>query len=199
MKKYIVISVILSAVLIFTPGYAGKDIEAEDKVYISEEPLIGRTSEPRKEIAYTLIRIDAEDTYISEEYQRYSMEIGKKYNICPELLMAMIEQESSGQKNASNSTGDTGLLQVNPKWHADRMIKLGVTDLYDPYSNILVAADYLAELFQENEDVYLVLMKYNMVHSTAEELYEKGVYSQYAIDVSERAWELEMIHDQEGE
>lgn len=139
-----------------------------------------------------------EDTYIPEEYQRYCIEIGKIYHICPELLMAMIEQESSGHKEAVNDAGDTGLLQVNPRWHSGRMEKLGVADLYDPYSNILVAADYLAELFKEDEEVYLVLMKYNMPHSNAEELFGRGIFSEYALQVAERSQELERLHSREG-
>lgn len=140
----------------------------------------------------------AEDTYIPEEYQRYCIEIGKIYDICPELLMAMIEQESSGREGAVNNAGDTGLLQVNPKWHYNRMEELGVTDLYDPYSNILVAADYLAELFKEDEEIYLVLMKYNMPHSNAEELFGQGIFSEYALQVAERSQELERLHSREG-
>lgn len=142
--------------------------------------------------------MDAEDTWIDGIYQEYCKEIGGRYNICPELLVAMIERESDGKAQISNSDGDAGLLQVNFKWHYDRMERLGVTDLYDPYSNILVAADYLAELFRQNEDLYLVLMKYNMNHHTAEELYRQGVYSEYAMEVAERAWELERLHEQEG-
>lgn len=145
------------------------------------------------------VRIDARETYISEEYQRYCFEIAEKYDICPELLISMIERESNGRKDVSNSAGDSGLLQVNPKWHRDRMERLGVTDLYDPYSNILVAADYLAELLEQNGDMYLALMKYNMVHDTAERMYKNGKYSEYAIAVSERAKELQELHEEEGE
>lgn len=141
--------------------------------------------------------VDAADTWIPEAYQGYCREIGGMYNICPELLMAMVEKESGGDAAVSNGTGDAGLLQVNPKWHHERMEKLGVTDLYDPYSNILVAADYLAELFEQEEDLYLVLMKYNMDHGAAEKLHGQGIYSRYAIEVSERAWELERLHEKE--
>lgn len=119
-----------------------------------------------------------EETDIPEEYQNYCIEIGKQYHICPELLMAMIEQESSGRADVVNETGDTGLLQVNPKWHKERMERLGVSDLTDPYSNILVAADYLEELFQESDgDIYLVLMKYNMKHGRAVSLVTEGLKS----------------------
>ena len=154
---------------------------------------------PRPEYEPDPIQIDAEDTWISEEYQWYCEEIGQMYNICPELLMAMIEQESSGDPKVANGAGDTGLLQVNAKWHRDRMEKLGVTDLTDAYSNILVATDYLAQLFEEEgDDLYLVLMKYNMKHDRAEELYNSGIYSEYATTISQRAWELEVLHEQKG-
>ena len=139
------------------------------------------------------------DTTIPEEYQDYCIEIGEKYHICPELLMAMIEQESSGRADVVNSAGDTGLLQVNPAWHKERMERLGVSDLTDPYSNILVAADYLAELFSENDgDIYLVLMKYNMRHETAEDMFYAGKFSDYSVMVEHRAWELQQLHDEKG-
>ncbi len=148
--------------------------------------------------AHETAAADAEDTWISEEYQKYCREVGKEYNICPELLMAMVERESNGEAYASNSAGDSGLLQVNPRWHRERMERLGATDLYDPYSNILVAADYLAELFEWDGDLYLVLMEYNMGSSTAKSLYYKGIYSEYAVEVAQRAWELEKIHEKES-
>lgn len=93
---------------------------------------------------------------VDEKYGAYCEEIGAKYNICPELLEAIIEQESSGNPNAVGVYGDIGLMQVIPKWHRDRMDRLGVEDLTDEYGNILVATDYLAELFSEYEDIFHV-------------------------------------------
>lgn len=133
-------------------------------------------------------------TYIAEEYQMYCAEIGERYHICPELLTAMIEAESSGRAGAVNGAC-VGLLQVNPQWHKARMRRLGVSDLTDAYGSILVAADYLAELFAENEDLYLVLMKYNMPHRIAEKYYNQGIYSEYAVSIAERAAELERIRE----
>ena len=136
----------------------------------------------------------AEDTYISKEVQEACIKYGEEYNICPELLMAMCEKESSGRADAENGSCK-GVLQINEYCHKDRMERLGVTELYDIDSNIHVAADYLCELFQNNNrDIYLVLMKYNMKHKTAERLYEEGKYSDYAISITERAAELECLH-----
>lgn len=133
------------------------------------------------------------------DIEAYTVEIGEKYNICPELIQAIIERESSYDPYAKNGTC-IGLMQVSQRWHADRMEKLGVTNLYDPYSNILVGTDYLAELFDEaiqsgrGDDLYYVLMRYNLKTSTANSLWESGDYSDYAIEVSERAAELEREH-----
>ena len=140
------------------------------------------------------VTAQTEESYISEEYQTYCYEIGEQYSICPELLIAMIEKESSGKPDAVNGNCK-GLLQVSEKWHKGRMEKLGVTDLHDPYSNILVATDYIFELFEEHGDVYTVLMCYNMGERKALKLIEQGKYSKYAISICERSEELERLNE----
>ena len=130
---------------------------------------------------------------VDEKYGEYCKEIGAKYNICPELLEAIIEQESSGNPNSVGVDGDIGLMQVVPKWHRDRMQRLGVTDLYDPYSNILVGTDYLMELAEEYEDFATVLMIYNG-SSNAVIRGEAGNYTEYAKSIMERSAELERLH-----
>ena len=133
------------------------------------------------------------DTYISEEYQQYCVEIGNMYGICPELLMAMIESESSGNPNAQNGSCK-GLLQVSEKWHADRMKKLGVANICDPYGNILVATDYISELAEKYEDVGMVLMVYNGDSMAKDYLNGTANLSKYAEKILARSEVLERIH-----
>lgn len=139
------------------------------------------------------IRLSAGDRecILSEEVKGYCEEIGEMYGICPELLMAIIEAESSGNQYAENGSCK-GLMQVSVKWHADRMEKLGVVDIYDEYSNILVATDYLAELRDDYEEVSYVLDIYNG-NSKAYYNYENGILSKYAGSVLERSAELERL------
>lgn len=145
------------------------------------------------------INTSAENTPSRSDIEAYTVEIGNKYNICPELIQAIIERESSFNVYAQDGNC-VGLMQISERWHKDRMKKLGVTDLYDPYSNILVGTDYLAELFDEavqsgrGDDLYYVLMRYNLKASTANSMWEEGDYSDYAVEVSERAAELEREH-----
>ena len=132
------------------------------------------------------------DTWISETAQKACVEYGKEYGICPELLMAMIERESSGDPNVKNGTC-TGLMQVSSRWHADRMKRLGVGTLYSERGNVRVGTDYLAELIRDNGDVSLALMIYHG-ESDAQKKYDRGQISSYASGILERSAQLERIH-----
>ena len=143
--------------------------------------------------AFSSIAIaDTRETRISENAYAYCEQIGNQYNICPELLMAVIETESSGQAYATNGNC-IGLMQVSSRYHGGRMQKLGVSNLYEEYDNILTAADYLAELFQEYKEPSLVLDMYNG-NSKAMYNYENGILSTYADKILTRASELEQLH-----
>ncbi|MBO5922795.1 MAG: lytic transglycosylase domain-containing protein [Bacteroidaceae bacterium] len=133
------------------------------------------------------------DTYLTEEIQSYCVEIGDEYGACPELLMAIIESESSGKPTAKNGSCK-GLMQVSEKWHKDRMARLGVTDIYDPYGNILVGTDYLMELADKHEDIGMVLMVYNGDSNAKKYLNGEADLSKYARKILERSAELERKH-----
>ena len=136
----------------------------------------------------------SEETYISETAYNACVKYGEEYNICPEILMSIIEKESSGQFDAEND-GCKGLMQINEKFHADRMKRLGCNNIFDEEQNVHVGADYLSELLEEYEDIYIILMCYNMGESRANELVSLGIYeSDYAVWICERSAELEKIH-----
>lgn len=136
----------------------------------------------------------SEETYISETAYNACVKYGEEYNICPEILMSIIEKESSGQFDAEND-GCKGLMQINEKFHADRMKRLGCNNIFDEEQNVHVGTDYLSELLEEYEDIYIILMCYNMGESRANELVSLGIYeSDYAVWICERSAELEKIH-----
>lgn len=135
---------------------------------------------------------DTTDTWICDKHLGYIKEISAEYGICQELVIAIVEHESSGNAAAING-GCKGLMQIYEKYHKDRMKRLGVTDLCDPYSNILVGVDYLRELFEEYEDLPMVLMAYNG-SSDAEYRWESGNYTDYAKSIMARSEEFERLH-----
>lgn len=136
-------------------------------------------------LALVLSATDPKDTY-----KEYVSEICEQYeNIDPEVIEAMIEKESSWDAGAVSRSGAIGLMQIIPKWQGDRMEKLEVTDISDPYSNILIGVDYLAELIDMFEDVTEALMVYNAGWAGVD-LYRQGYVSKYAHDILIRSFEI---------
>lgn len=134
-----------------------------------------------------------EQTYLDYKIVESCLRYGEEYNICPELLIAIIEAESRGEQYAENGSCK-GLMQVSVRWHKDRMNKLGVTDIYDIDGNIHVGTDFLAELFDTYEDVGAVLMFYN--GDSRLDSYLKGEcdLSGYARKILARSEQLEIEH-----
>ena len=136
---------------------------------------------------------EMEDARISRQAYDACVKYANEYCICPELVMAIIERESTGNQNATNGNCK-GLMQISEKWHVDRMDRLGVTDIYDAVGNIHVGVDYLSELFLKYEDAATVLMVY---HGEKDAVLKasRGEISDYAKCILERSQELERLHE----
>lgn len=133
------------------------------------------------------------DANISRQAYDACVKYANEYCICPELVMAIIERESTGNPNAINGNCK-GLMQISEKWHVDRMDKLGVTDIYDTVGNIQVGVDYLSELFLKYEDAATVLMVYHGEKDAVKKS-SRGEISDYAKGILERSQELERLHE----
>jgi len=154
-------------------------------------------SMPIQASANGLSNIDtSESDGIPFEIREYAELCGTEYNICPELLEAIAYSESRYTADATNGSC-YGLMQVNLTAHKDRIKKYGWTeeDMSDPYKNMMIASDYLAELFNEYEDVGKVLIVYNGNTSALPAYEQYGKLSSYANKILEKAWELEELHN----
>ena len=118
--------------------------------------------------------------------------IGNKFNICPELLIAIAFTESSYDTSVTNG-GCKGLMQVSTSVHADRFTKYGwtVSDWDNPYINMYVAGDYLSELFEMSEDVAEVLYLYNGDSTGLKKYKQSGYLSPYVSRILDIAASLE--------
>ncbi len=130
-----------------------------------------------------------EQITVPEDVKAVSEELGQAYNICPELIQAVGWVESRFQPDAENG-GCVGVMQVAPKWHKDRMDRLGVTDLTDVRQNMTVAVDYLADLVKDEEDMEEALMRYHGESRITERL-DSGEMSAYVEAVLTLSAELE--------
>lgn len=134
-----------------------------------------------------------EETGVPEEIYQYAEVIGDEFNICPELLMALAERESCFQADAENGPCK-GLLQVNATTHKQRFIDAGWSsnEWSDAYKNMYVGADYLHDLFEQYEDVGIVLGVYHGERNAVQKG-QSGNLSRYVTKILERSAELERI------
>lgn len=117
---------------------------------------------------------------LDEETQFSIIRVCEAYHIDSAIVMAMIARESSFRADAIGDNGEAfGLLQVQPKWHQERMTELGCTDLLEPEQNVKVAVDYLAELIARGNGLEWALRAYNAGATGA----KNGLGCDYAAEV----------------
>lgn len=150
---------------------------AEAKAEVEEEP--------------TTMELDCfkyvEDVPLPFGLQTHINRVCKSYEIAPEIVFSMIAKESNYNFKEIGDNGNSyGLMQVQLQWHEDRMEKLGCSDLLNPYENVKVGVDYLAELLTYYDgNMGKALTAYNAGATGA---YEH--YFSYGIEASEYAEEV---------
>lgn len=131
-----------------------------------------------------------EDVKLSAEMQQWVMSYSYERNISPFIIFAIIEKESDYDADAVGDAGESiGLMQIQEKWHQERMEELGLSNLWDSQQNIQVGIDYLMELLGENPDMEWVLNAYNGGRAYADR--KKDTHTEYATYILMRAAELE--------
>lgn len=134
------------------------------------------------------------DIPLSEYIQDTIFDECEKYNLSPALVIAMIYQESRFDDTVIGDNGRSyGLMQIQKRYHKDRMTKLCCTDLLDPTQNIKVGIDLLAELKAQNDNIFWVLMAYNGGVSYANKQIKNNNISNYARDVIIKSHELNIV------
>ena len=134
------------------------------------------------------------DVPLDKNIQKYIFTMCSESDTCtldPAIVIAVIWKESDFDANAIGDNGNSlGLMQIQPRWHSDRMEKVNGLDLLDPYQNIRVGIDYLIELYSIDNDIEWVLMAYNGGPTYANSLRSQGLVSDYALDILDKAEEL---------
>ena len=196
-KRDLILASIVTALLVIgsieTPLPKETTEPTEDVIHWKQEETTEVTEVHIEEIEVeTVTEVALYDVPLSEELQIHIFAECEKHNIAPAIIIAMIERESNYKADAVGDNGNSlGLMQIQPRWNAERMERLGCTDLLDPYQNVTVGIDVVAELVGENTDLYWVLMAYNGGRQYATRNMNNETYSDYALTVVERARELE--------
>lgn len=129
------------------------------------------------------------DVPLDQDLQDYIFEVCENYGVDAAIVIAMIEKESNYDADIVGDDGYAfGLMQVQPRWHEARIESLGVGDLLDPYQNVLVGIDYLAELLSKGSEkasgaLVWAVMAYNGGPGLANFYDRTGAVSGYYKDV----------------
>ena len=161
-------------------------IEEEPEVEVLEiEPIVEEIKEPTEVTSEPLAGKALYESYVDEICELYQ-------NVPPSIIKAMIERESNWDPNCCSDGGEScGLMQIQPRWHADMMASLGVEDIFDPYGNILVGVNLFSGLLKEYPAVEWALMCYNAGPYYGTLNYRNGQISSYAASIIARAEEIE--------
>lgn len=186
----------------FVMGVNVNNAEAESPIImesLAEEYVAPEIPEIAEEKVAQIIQTEIPTEYryisgcpLSFETQQGIFDICEANNISFEFVMAVIMQESSFRPNAlGDNERSKGLMQIQERYHSETMKELGVTDLYDPLDNVKVGVAILSSYFEENCDVYHVLMRYNGGEPYATNMIKAGKVSDYAREITERAMRYE--------
>lgn len=133
------------------------------------------------------------DVPLDVDLQEHIFALCEIYDIDPAVVISVIARESSFRPGVMGDGGESyGLMQIKKKWHKARMERLGVTDLLDPYQNVTVGIDLLAELLRYKDNLEWALMCYNGGYSYADKRIKSGNISDYAKGVISMSNSLEL-------
>ena len=125
-------------------------------------------------------------------YEQEVATASAQYGVDPNLIQAVIQQESRGNPNAKSSAGAMGLMQLMPT----TFNSLGVgSDAYDPQTNINAGTKYLSQLLsQSGGDVETALASYYAGSGNVAK-YGKEKYSNYYQGVLSKYQSTESVNN----
>lgn len=101
---------------------------------------------------------------LSFEEQELLQKACEEFGVPYPLALGLIETETNFRNIYGDNGASSGYMQIQKKWHYQRMEDLGVTDLNDPEGNFRVGLSLLSELCEEYGSWEMALTVYNMGH-----------------------------------
>lgn len=116
------------------------------------------------------------------------IENAEVYSIEADLLLSIINTESSFNEKAISNKGACGLMQLMPStaiFIAEKHGYSGVIDLFDPKCNLDLACKYLLYLKEKFQTLELVLCAYNAGEGRVREWLSNSLYSKDGLTLNE--------------
>ena len=98
---------------------------------------------------------------LSREEQELLWDACEEFDVPYALALGLIETETNFRNITGDNGNSSGYMQIQKRWHGERMERLGVTDLMDPGGNFRVGLDFLTEQYSKYGDWGIALTVYN--------------------------------------
>ncbi len=126
--------------------------EPEPVPVVEDVPVIAviQADDEEDNPLYHLKAIEFYPVPLDHDLQAFIIRTCEELSIDPAIIMAMIDQESDFRADVIGDDGaSVGLMQIQERWHRERMERLGAFDLTNPYQNAAVGIDFMAELLNK--------------------------------------------------
>ena len=156
------------------------EVPEPEQVVAYEEPIMATPAAEEDSGPYHPETIELYSVPLDHDLQAFIIRTCEEKNINPAIVIAMIGRESNFIADSIGDGGaSVGLMQIQERYHRERMDKLGATDLLDPFQNVAVGIDYLVELHDKYDGhMEKALMAYNAGPSGAyKHWFSQGIYS----------------------
>lgn len=141
----------------FVPAFDEPMKLAFQEEFIKTEPV----EEDTDEELYLLF----DEVPLSFEDQELLQKACEEFDVPYPLALGLIETETNFRNIYGDNGASSGYMQIQKRWHYQRMEDLGVTDLNDPEGNFRVGLSLLSELCEKYGSWEMALTVYNMGHN----------------------------------
>ncbi len=164
-----------------TPAYCSTNIQEEQAIFethlqYSRNPHIDQIFKVKPPllsiqvpgVVLATTQVERIKEYLAKKYRvqdrlldtvvKAAFEQGKRHQLDPLLLLAIVATESRFDPQAQSVRGAMGLMQVIPKYHQD---KIGDGTLFDPANNIRVGSLVLREGLERHGSLKSALAYYS--------------------------------------
>ena len=168
--------------------------DADDAMEIREDRVMTNVTPP----PMPMEEVKAVVTYpvpLDQDLQDYIVQTCLEYEVSPCIVFAIIGVESEYDATKKGDFWDGcyhsfGLMQVLASEHTERCLRLGAWNLLDPYQNVRVGIDYLAELLESGNTIDECLTFYNSGYWQ-----EPGTYARTVLCNAEQILEGVQVHE----
>ncbi|SHI31075.1 Transglycosylase SLT domain-containing protein [Pollutimonas bauzanensis] len=124
-----------------TPPPQFKSLEQGRMLRVEQEAKI------QAQTQYLAAKFGQSESSILKYVELAWKEASKRNGMSPEILLAMMQKESSLRPKVQSRYGAQGLMQIVRRWHPDKLHPS--ESLFDPEVNIRVGADVLEEYLEK--------------------------------------------------